>query len=112
MKPYVRETRDLKKLTEKEWNSLVAREKRMVQRDTISLWHCCGVGRLPPSHSQNSFGVVDEVTIKSMQWAITNRVVTPMQLEEIKMKGDLITAAVVTKENPNKCQFKTIMDPM
>lgn len=100
----------VKDLSEKEWNSLIAREKRQVNRATISLWRCCENGRIPPSHSQDNFGVIDDITIKAMQWAIKNRIVTPVMLDNMKMKGPEITNTVVTKENPYKAVFKTIVD--
>jgi hypothetical protein len=102
--------KDLSTLTEREWNSLVNREKRRAHRDTISLWRCAECGRMPPSHSLNSFGIESMDQIKAIQWCIDNRKVTPDILEEIKKDGGRITAAISIPENPHKVRFQTIWD--
>jgi urease accessory protein UreF len=97
-------------MNDKEWNSLVNREKRQVHRDTISMWHCAEVCRLPPNHSQTSFGIENLDQVRAIQWCIENRKITPMQLEESKKNGKKLTALISTSENPFKTDFITIWD--
>ena len=97
-------------MDDKDWNMLVNREKRKVNRDTISMWHCAKAGRMPPSHSLNSFGIETIEQINSIKWAIENKKITPVQLDDSKKDGKKITALVVCKENPFKVKFVTIWD--
>jgi len=97
-------------MLEKDWKLVVNREKRKVHRDTISMWRCAEVCRMPPSHSQNSFGIETVEQIKAIQWCIENQKITPMQLEESKKNGKKITELVVTAENPFRVEFITIWD--
>lgn len=98
------------KLSDKEWSSLVNREKRAIDRATISMWRCAQFCRMPPSHSINSFGIETIEQIKSIQWAIEHRKFSPAQLDSVKKSGKKITELVVTQDNPHKVQFITIWD--
>ena len=100
----------LSALTDKEWRSLVTKEKKQIYRDTISMWHCGEFARMPPSHSINSFGIETEEQLKAIQWAIHNRTITPLMLDNVKKDGKKITALIVTDKNPFKVEFITIFD--
>jgi hypothetical protein len=97
-------------MADKDWNALVNKEKRKVHRDTISMWHCAEACRIPPSHSQNSFGIETIEHVRAIQWSIENKRISPMQLEESKKNGKKITNLIVCKDNPFKVEFITIWD--
>ena len=98
------------KLSDKDWKTLVNRQLKQVHRDTISMWNCAEAGRMPPSHSVNSFGIDTDEQILAIQWSIENMKIIPAQLEEVKKSGPAITALIVTKDNPYKVEFITLWD--
>ena len=101
---------DLTKLPEKEWNAIVSREKKRIDRATISMWHCAESSRMPPSHSINAFGIESIEHVLAIKWAIENRLMTPFQLDDVRKSGKKITELIVTDKNPFKIVFQTLWD--
>ena len=97
-------------MTEKDFNSIVNREKNSCNRATISMWRCAINERMPPSHSCRDFGIDSMKNVLAIKWMIDNQKITPQQLDQARCDSKKLNSLISINENPNKTVFTTIWD--
>ena len=99
-------------LSEKDYKSQVTFHMARCKRITKSAWRCAEAGVLPTINIKNEFGLFETIHIMALKWAIENRKILPMQLEDAARNSKALQSLIVTSENPHKAKFQSIYDMM
>ena len=102
----------LTEISSDNWKKLIAKEIKLCDRATISMWRCAEHSRMPPSHSLTSFGIDSLNHVLAIKWCIDKRHITPKKLDDARKNGIKISKLICVEGNPHKVVFATIWDLM
>jgi hypothetical protein len=99
-------------LSDKDYKSQVTFHLGKCKRITKSAWRCAEAGVLPTINIKNEFGLFEQIHVLALKWAIENRKILPIQLEDAARNSKALQSLIVTTDNPHRAKFQSIYDMM